>query len=225
MAGGRISVVIPALNEGAGIAAAIGSARDGAEEVIVVDGGSSDATRAVAARAGAIVLDAPASRGVQLDAGAQSASGEWLVFLHADTRLERGWPDALGSLPPGVVGGAFRFAVDAPGASYRLLEAGVALRCRLLRLPYGDQSLFARRDAYGMSGGFPPFPLMEDVVFVRRLRRTGPLALLPLRALTSPRRWQRAGIVRAALRNWTLLGLYAAGWPPARLAELYRRAP
>jgi len=111
--------------------------------------------------------------------------------------------------------------VDSPRAGYRWIEAGVALRCRLFRLPFGDQGIFVRRPSYLAAGGFPPFPLMEDVAFVKRLARVGRLAFPRVRAFTSPRRWERAGIVTTTVRNWWLLGLYAAGLPPQRLARMY----
>lgn len=219
----RLSVVIPALDEEALVAGAVASARAGAPdvEVLVVDGGSRDRTREAAAAAGATVMGAPRSRGVQLHAGARRAKGDWLVFLHADTRLEAGWADALSRLPSPVVGGAFRFAVDSPRRAYRRIEAGVALRCRFLRLPYGDQAIFARRAAYEGVGGFPPWPLMEDVAFARRLARAGRLAFPGVRALTSSRRWESHGIVGTMLRNWGVLALYAAGCAPERLQKLY----
>jgi rSAM/selenodomain-associated transferase 2 len=216
-----ISVVIPTLDEEARVASAIRSVRAEADEVLVVDGGSRDATRAVASAEGARLLEAPAGRGRQQDAGARAAGGDWLVFLHADTRLEAGWAAALRALPPDVVGGAFRLAVDAPGPGFRLLEGAVRARVRLFALPYGDQALFARRDAYLRVGGMPHLPLMEDVAFVRRLRRAGRLAFPEARALTSARRWERHGLVGTTLRNWSLLALYAAGAAPERLARLY----
>lgn len=221
----RISVVIPALDEEERVAKAIASVR-GAHEVLVVDGGSRDRTRSVADASGAHVLDSPRGRGVQLARGAEQATGDWLVFLHADTTLERGWDRALRALPEEVVGGAFRFAIDSPRPAFRPLEWGVAARCRLLRLPYGDQGLFVRRATYGNVGGFRPFPLMEDVDFVRRLARAGRLAFLRTRAFTSPRRWERHGIVGATLRNAWLLAQYAAGRRPEDLARRYDpRAP
>lgn len=215
-----LSVVIPALDEEDLVAAAVRSVREDAE-VIVVDGGSRDGTREAAVAAGAAVIESAPGRGVQLDAGARAARGDWLVFLHADTRLERGWAAALRALPAAVVGGAFRLALDPPQPAYRLIEAGVALRCRLFRLPYGDQGIFARRDVYGMIGGFRPFPLMEDVDLVRRLARAGPLAFPAARAFTSARRWERHGMAATSLRNLWLLGRYAAGRAPDRLARTY----
>jgi rSAM/selenodomain-associated transferase 2 len=215
-----LSVVIPALNEEKRVAEAVSSVRDVAE-VIVVDGGSEDATADAARRAGARVVASPRGRGVQLDRGAREATGDWLVFLHADTRLEHGWSQALSSLPAEVVGGAFRFAVDSPRRAYRVIEAGVALRCRLFRLPFGDQAIFVRRAVYGIIGGFPPFPLMEDVAFSQRLARAGRMAFPPVRAFTSARRWEQGGVMATTARNLGLQALYAAGFPPDRLARLY----
>lgn len=218
-----VSVVIPTLDEEQRLPAAIQSVRADAD-VIVVDGGSGDATREVAAREGARVLEAPRGRGRQLDQGARAATGEWLLFLHADTRLETGWAAALAALPPEVVGGAFRFAVDSPRPAFRVVETVVRLRLRLFALPYGDQGLFVRREVYARIGGVPHLPLMEDVAFVARLRRAGRLAFPPVRAFTSARRWDRYGIVGTTLRNWSLLALYAAGQSPERLARRYGRS-
>jgi rSAM/selenodomain-associated transferase 2 len=218
-----ISVVLPALDEEDMVAAAIGSVREEAGEVIVSDGGSSDRTRERAREAGATVLDTPPGRGAQLRHGAAAARGDWLVFLHADTRLDPGWSHALLAVPSASPGGAFRFAIDSPRRAFRVIEWGTRQRCRFLRLPYGDQALFARRGAYDASGGFRPLPLMEDVDFVRRLRRQGPLALLEARALTSPRRWEETGLLRRTLTNWSVMALYTLGASPERLARVYSR--
>jgi rSAM/selenodomain-associated transferase 2 len=212
--------VIPCLDEQELLPAALASVRE-ADELVVVDGGSRDGSAGLARQAGALVLQAPPSRGGQLRAGAEAARGDWLLFLHADTRLEAGWAGDLRALPPGVVGGAFRLAIDAPGWGPRLLERAVDLRTRLLGLPYGDQALFARRSAYDAAGGFRPLPLMEDVDFVRRLRRQGPPAWLRRRALTSARRLRRHGLAGATLRNWRVLGCYLLGVSPERLVRLY----
>jgi rSAM/selenodomain-associated transferase 2 len=213
-------VVIPALDEEAELAAAIRSVREHAE-VLVVDGGSADGTREVATAEGARLLRCARGRGRQLGCGAREARGEWIVFLHADTRLDRGWAQALEALPATVVGGAFRFAVDSPRPAYRVLEAGVALRCRLFRLPYGDQAIFARRHAYEAVGGVPAWPLMEDLDFVSRLRHAGRLAFPAVRALTSARRWERQGVMATTLKNWSLLARYALGASPEALAREY----
>lgn len=215
-----MSVVIPARNEAALVARAIRSVRAGADEVLVVDGGSEDATVDVARAEGAQVIGGPASRGLQLDLGARAARGDWLLFLHADTRLEPGWREALGAVAD-APGGAFRFAIDSPRPAYRAVELAVAARCRALRLPYGDQAIFATRAAYAACGGFPPLPIMEDVAFVKRLRRLGPLALLRPRAITHPRRWERHGVLGATARNLWLMARYTAGTPPERLARAY----
>ena len=218
-----LSVVIPALDEEERIAAAVRSVQSDADEVLVVDGGSRDRTCARAEEAGARVLRSSGGRGPQQDDGARAARGDVLVFLHADTRLEAGWADTLRALPRDVAGGAFRFAVDSPRASFRVLEVGVWLRCRLFHLPYGDQALFTRRDAYAACGGIPRIPLMEDVAFVRRLRRVGRLAFPKTRALTSPRRWERGGVLATSARNLWTLTQYAAGRSPERLAASYAR--
>jgi rSAM/selenodomain-associated transferase 2 len=220
----RISVVIPALDEAAHVERAIASVRD-ADETIVVDGGSRDATVARALSAGACVLGTSRGRGAQLAHGAKRARGDWIIFLHADTALEPGWKDALLGLPSDVVGGAFRFAIDSARPAFRALEWGVAWRCRLLRLPFGDQGLFARRTTYASLGGFRPFPLMEDIDFVRRLGRAGPLAFPRARAFTSARRWERHGVVGATLRNAWLLAQFAAGRRPEDLARGYHPPP
>lgn len=218
-----VSVVIPALDEERLLPAAVASVRDGAAEVLVVDGGSADRTRETAVALGARVIEAARGRGVQLDRGARAARGEWFVFLHADTRLEAGWREAILGLPAGAVGGAFRFALDTERAGRRYAEWAVGLRCRTLGIPFGDQAIFCRRAAYAAAGGFAALPLFEDVAFVRRLRRLGPTVLLPPRALTSARRWERDGALVTTLRNNALLLLFLAGVSPRRLAELYER--
>jgi rSAM/selenodomain-associated transferase 2 len=215
-----VSVVIPALDEERRVAAAIASVRT-ADEVLVVDGGSSDRTRFVAAEAGARVIESPRGRGVQLDRGARAARGDWLLFLHADTRLEPGWRGALEGLAPRVVGGAVRFALETARPAGAYAEWAVALRCRVLGLPFGDQAIFCRRAAYERAGGFPHEPLFEDVAFFLRLRRVGETALLPVRAVSSPRRWERDGPALTTLRNNALVLLFLAGVAPSRLSRLY----
>jgi rSAM/selenodomain-associated transferase 2 len=164
-------------------------------------------------------------RAVQMNAGARRAGGRWLVFLHADTRLGAGWRDVLHRLDeqPRIVGGSFRFALDSPRRRARWIEWGVRVRVRLFDLPYGDQALFVRRAVFEEMNGYRELPLMEDVDFIRRLRRRGRLAHANVPALTSARRWERDGWLRRTLENSTLMALYLAGIPPERLARLYYR--
>jgi len=219
----RTSVIIPALNEATGIARTLRSARaDGPYEIIVVDGGSTDATREQAASAD-LVLSGPRGRAVQMNLGAAHASGDALLFLHADCEPEPGWLAAIGKTLSrrGVIAGCFRMRVAEPGALYRLIDACAAARVRLSGIVYGDQGLFLRRETFTAVGGFPPLRLMEDVYLSLRLRRLGRVALASARLRVSARRWQRAGLVRQTLRNWTLTALAVAGVQPDRLARFY----
>ncbi len=219
----RVSIIIPALNEAANIAAAIDRAwQAGAHEVIVVDGGSRDGTLEMAAGQHCVALEAPRGRGIQQNTGARQARGDVLLFLHADTWLAAGGvPQIVEALrEPRVVAGAFRQSIDAPGVLYRLLERGNALHAHSGR-PYGDQGIFVRRDAFEHVGGFPEVRLLEDLLLARQLRRLGRLALLPGPLHVSARRWHRHGVVRQTLRNWRILAAAKLGVSPNRLAGLY----
>jgi rSAM/selenodomain-associated transferase 2 len=170
-------------------------------------------------------LRSAAGRGLQMNEGARRGRGRWLVFLHADTRLGDGWLDELHGLDKQAtfVGGSFRFVLDSAARQARWIEWGVRLRVRLLRLPYGDQALFARRAVFQNIGGYRDLPLMEDVDFVRRLRRQGHLARVHVPAITSARRWERDGWLRRTVENVVLTLLYFAGRPPESLARRYHR--
>jgi rSAM/selenodomain-associated transferase 2 len=227
-----ISVVIPALNAEASLpatlSALIPATVDGlVREVILVDGGSEDATREIADAAGAQVLLASPSRGGQLAAGAARARHPWLLFLHADTALDPGWEREaahfmekvdLGGVRPAAA--AFRFALDDKGLSARCLEGLVRFRCSALRLPYGDQGLLISRRLYDTVGGYRELPVMEDLDLVRRLgvRR---IELLRARAVTSARRYREGGYLRRALKNQMCLVLYALNVPAARISQFY----
>ncbi|HSH12848.1 MAG TPA: TIGR04283 family arsenosugar biosynthesis glycosyltransferase, partial [Desulfurivibrionaceae bacterium] len=222
-----ISVIIPTLNEAANLAATLASLRGVAGvEVIVVDGGSSDRSVALAEAAGVRVVVAPVGRGRQQNQGAAVATGEILLFLHGDTRLPTGFAEAVRAAlsRPGAVAGAFRLGIAGGGWGLRLVERLANWRSRWLQMPYGDQGLFLRRPTFGALGGFPEQELMEDFELVRRLRKRGHVALLDLAVQTSPRRWQRLGVARTTLVNQLVITAYFFGVSPARLAGWYRGA-
>jgi rSAM/selenodomain-associated transferase 2 len=195
-------------------------------EVIVADGGSTDRTVAIAtAVPGVQVVHAPRGRGTQMNAGVRAATGEILWFLHADCRPPAGAAAAIrrALARDAVSGGAFRFALAGRRWGYRVVEWGVRLRCRLFRLPYGDQGLFLRRETFDAVGGYRDTPIFEDLYLVRALRRHGWVVTLPAPLPTSPRRCARDGILRTVLRNQALLVGERLGVAPERLAAL--RAP
>jgi len=226
--GVAISVVIPTLNEQATIARALACTELPGVERIVVDGGSSDGTPETARflRADAVLAAAP-GRARQMDAGYRAARGAAVLFLHADTRLDAGWREAVREAleDPATAGGAFRLRFEGEGAALRLLEWGVRLRSRLGRLPYGDQALFVRKRLLDASGGIANVPIFEDLDLVKLIKRNGRLALLPLGAHTSPRRYERNGALRQVLRNQAALAGYLMHLPRARVAAWYRRRP
>jgi rSAM/selenodomain-associated transferase 2 len=194
-------------------------------EVIVVDGGADPQLAAtVAGHPGATLLHAPPGRARQMNTGAETAAGTWLFFVHADSILPAGWFEAVMRLDDDVAGGWFRFALDDDAWQARVIERLTAWRVSRLRLPYGDQGIFVRRRLFVEIGGFPDFPLMEDVSFIRRLVRAGRVVEVPLPLRTSARRWRRDGWFRRSTQNVALVCLYFLGVAPTRLARWYRSA-
>jgi rSAM/selenodomain-associated transferase 2 len=196
-------VVIPALNEANRVVGAIKSARAPGVEVVVADGGSRDATRELAAAAGALVVNSSTGRADQLAAGVRASCGEAILMLHADTRLPSGFDQAVASALEDVqtIGGAFRMRFEEAGWSLRLVEWGVRLRVAIFGLPYGDQALFVRRRTLDAIGGIPRTPIMEDLDLVKAMRGCGRLALLDLPVTTSARRYRARGIASTLFRN------------------------
>jgi rSAM/selenodomain-associated transferase 2 len=220
----RVSVIIPTLNEAAIVTESVAHALAlGPYEVIIADGGSDDGTARLAQAAGATVVTAPRGRAIQQNAGARRAQGDVFLFLHADTHLAA---DGLAQIEralaePRVGCGAFRQAIEADGRLYRWLERANACRAAQRGLPYGDQGIFVRRELFDAVGGFPELKLMEDVFLMRRLRRRTRPVLLPGPLYVSPRRWQRRGVIRQTVVNWSLLAAARLGVHPDRLARFY----
>lgn len=223
-----IAVVVPALDEEDGIGEALASIGDHAQ-VVVVDGGSSDATPAIAARAGAVVVSAPRGRASQMNAGVAALSADWdvVIFLHADTRLPTGWAQAVERVVVGGAGwGRFDIVLPSRRRPLALVAHLMNARSRLTGICTGDQALFVTRVAWERVGGYPPIALMEDIEISRRLKRcAGPPAALRERVRSSARRWERRGIVRTILGMWALRLRHFLGESPDSLHRRYYGKP
>jgi rSAM/selenodomain-associated transferase 2 len=223
-----ISIVIPALNEAGNLERLLPDllTRGQGAEVILVDGGSEDATTQIAARFPDVQLvQSPRGRARQMNAGARAARGDVLLFLHADTWLP---PRALEAVAaalddPRVVGGRFDVRFDSPRPVFRMIAFFMNLRSRASGISTGDQAIFVRRAVFETLGGYPPMPLMEDIAFCARLKRRGRLAALRPRVTTSARKWEREGALRTMALMWALRFLYMVGVSPARLHRWYYR--
>ena len=232
-----LSVIIPTLNAEAELpatfAAIMPAVIDGMiREVIIVDGGSSDATAGIADAAGAKLLTTPEpGRGQQLALGANTARSDWLLFLHADTELEENWHQEARAFITGELKGldgketsaCFTFALNDKGIGPAFLTRLVALRCRLFALPYGDQALLISKENYQKAGGYAPLPIMEDVDLIRRLKPRP--HILRARAFTSARRYRRDGYIHRSLRNLYCLAAYYRGVQPEKIKTIYQGNP
>ena len=224
-----LSIIIPTLNAMQEIGPTLASIGPGLaagliRELVVSDGGSTDEVADVAEELGARLVLGPAGRGGQLRRGAKAAQGDWLLFLHADTRLPQGWVEAVGEHVQSRADQAavFRLAYDESGFGAWMVAGWANLRSRWFALPYGDQGLLISRPLYDEIGGFPDQPLMEDVEIVRRLGRAR-IRLLDQAVQTSFVRYRRDGWMKRGIKNWFLLAQYYAGVAPDRIAERYRR--
>jgi len=230
----KISIIIPVLNEAATIEETLTRFEGISDvEVIVVDGGSRDETVALVKHccvrftpsSDFKVISAAAGRACQMNAGAAIATGDILLFLHADTHL----PPDFDSLVrqalqhPGIIAGAFELRIDANLRGLRLIERMVNLRSHFFSMPYGDQAIFLKATTFHNLGGFPDLPIMEDFELMQRLREEGRIAIVPASVVTSGRRWQKLGVVKTTLINQLIIAGYFLGIPPAKLAHWYRK--
>ncbi|MEO0946912.1 MAG: TIGR04283 family arsenosugar biosynthesis glycosyltransferase [Cyanobacteria bacterium J06641_5] len=225
-AAAKISIVMPALNEAHNIRTTLQRLpRTEHLEIVVVDGGSQDATVAIAREYADKVIVAPvAGRARQMNAGAAVASGDILLFLHADTRLPQSFATWVRQTlaRPNTIAGAFRLAIDSRLWSLRWIEFGVRLRSRWLGLPYGDQAIFLRREMFNAVDGFRELPLMEDFELMQRLQTKGRIHVVSATAITSARRWETLGVWRTTLLNQAIVAGYLLGIAPQTLADWYR---
>ena len=223
----RLTVVVPTLNEAERIVACmqgLRTLRKGGAELIVADGGSTDTTVVLAKPWADRVIVGPRGRAKQMNHGASVASGDVLLFLHADTHLP---PDAAAALDTALADvqvswGRFDVQIDGAPPLLRLVAALMNLRSRHSGIATGDQAIFVRRDAFQRVGGFPDQPLMEDIELSKRLRKIARPACLRQRVTTSGRRWEQRGVLRTIVLMWLLRALYWIGLPAERLARLYR---
>jgi rSAM/selenodomain-associated transferase 2/rSAM/selenodomain-associated transferase 1 len=226
-----LSIIIPTLNEGSRIGALLESLVSHQEnrpaiEIIVVDGGSTDDTIATACSYPVRVICSDPGRAQQMNAGAQQARGQMLLFLHADTILPTTFYESVAETlaQPTVIAGAFNLAIQGNHPALRMIEWGVRWRSHLFQLPYGDQGLFMTRAVFESIGGFADLPIMEDFDLIQRLKCQGKVAIAPATVITSGRRWETLGIIRTTVINQAVILGYFLGVDANRLAQWYRAA-
>ncbi len=220
-----ISIIIPTLNEEANIKLLPQNLRPRVGEVIVVDGDSQDDTIGAAREKGFQVFSTSSGRASQLNLGIMHSSGSILLFLHADTLLPENFgPPILNTLKHNhIAAGAFGLSIRDASATMAFVAHCANIRSRLFELPYGDQAIFIKKETCHKVGCFPSLPIMEDYVFIKKVKKLGQVHTLPLKVSTSARRWQRLGVIRTTLINQIIVLGYSMGIKPETLASLYRR--
>ncbi|MGL5079316.1 MAG: TIGR04283 family arsenosugar biosynthesis glycosyltransferase [Waterburya sp.] len=221
-----ISIIIPVLNEAAIIKPTLSQLqKQPGVEIIVVDGGSQDNTVNLAQQTGVKVITVVGkNRAAQMNAGADIATGEVLLFLHIDTQLPSDFCDLATKIlkQPGVIASAFELAIAGEDMALRWIEILVKLRSHLLSLPYGDQAIFLKKQTFIQLGGFADLPIMEDFEFIQRLKRQGKIAIASAQVTTSDRRWQKLGVWQTTLINQLMIAGYYLGISPTKLNNFYR---
>jgi rSAM/selenodomain-associated transferase 2 len=221
-----ISVIIPTLIEETHLPLTLRQLADRPDvELIVVDGGSTDSTMEIARQFTPYVFLSHRGRAEQMNHGAHHATGDILLFLHADTYLLPGAIDEIQRrlIAEGAIGGAFDLTIDSQRRMCHWVARVASWRSRMLRLPYGDQGIFVWRQVFEALGGFPEIPIMEDIALGRRLRRAGRMIFLSYGLFTSPRRWHANGVLKTTMVNWMVTVLFFFGVGPRRLRRLYDR--
>lgn len=224
----KISAVIPVLDEGQQINKMLDflkvAAAGALYEVIVVDGDPTGSTIRNVANSGVITLTAPKGRATQMNAGAVRASGDILLFLHADTLLPKNaFTKIIEVLTDGrFIGGAFDLGIQNRRWIFQVIGWAASWKHRLTRVPYGDQAIFMLRSYFQELGGYPEIPLMEDVELMKRVKRNGGrIIILPQAVMTSSRKWEKDGVAYTIVRNWMIQTLYLLGMPAKRLVRYY----
>ncbi len=220
----RISMIMPVLNEEGIIEDTIRSLNDPRLELIVVDGGSRDKTTSIVSRYDVRLIPSIPGRGRQMNHGARCATGDILLFLHGDAKItEKGIDAILKTMEdPLIIGGAFRLAIDSRSPYLSLVAFWANMRSIIFGLPYGDQGIFVRRSAFEEIGGYQDVPIMEDLEFIRRLKRRGKISILGESVSVSARRWDKEGPIYATFRNLILSALFLLGVSPDRLYKWYK---